>query len=77
MLLSIQSLLCDPFTKVNKKTLNIQIPFAIDQFLISVRKVCMEPELGRLYDQDRPRFDALARHWTKKYAMMDEISFDE
>lgn len=35
----------------------------------------MEPLLGRLYDYDRARFDALARHWTKKYAMMNEISF--
>lgn len=36
----------------------------------------MEPELGRLYDADRPRFDALARDWTNKYAMMDQITFD-
>ncbi len=36
----------------------------------------MEPELGRLYDEDRQRFDALARHWTKKYAMMNEITFE-
>lgn len=37
----------------------------------------MEPELGRLYDHDRPRFDALAREWTKKYAMMEVIDLDE
>ncbi|XP_037050086.1 uncharacterized protein LOC119084271 [Bradysia coprophila] len=53
VLLSIQSLLGDPYTRE-----------------------CMEPELGRLYDNDRRRFDALARHWTKKYAMMDKITFD-
>jgi len=54
ILLSIQSILCDPYTKV-----------------------CMEPELGRLYDHDRPRFDALARHWTKKYAMTEVFRFDD
>ncbi|KAG4071320.1 hypothetical protein HA402_004024 [Bradysia odoriphaga] len=53
VLLSIQSLLGDPFTQE-----------------------CVEPELGRLYDNDRRRFDALARHWTKKYAMMGKITFD-
>lgn len=31
----------------------------------------MEPELGRIYDNDRPRFEALARRWTWKYAMFE------
>lgn len=34
----------------------------------------MEPELGRLYEHDRPKFDALARHWTKKYAMIGQVN---
>lgn len=33
----------------------------------------MEPELGRLYEQDRPRFEALARRFTYKYAMFEVI----
>ncbi|KAJ6648993.1 Ubiquitin-conjugating enzyme E2-17 kDa [Pseudolycoriella hygida] len=36
-------------------------------------KVCMEPELGRLYDENRPMFNALARDWTQKYAMSGTI----
>lgn len=33
----------------------------------------MEPELGRLYDHDRQKFEALARRWTWKYAMFEVI----
>lgn len=33
----------------------------------------MEPELGRMYDSDRLRFEALARRWTWKYAMIEAI----
>lgn len=33
----------------------------------------MEPILGQLYDQDRPRFEALARRWTWKYSMFEVI----
>lgn len=62
LLLSIQNLLCDPFTEAT----NVEV---------CIQKVYMEPQLGRLYEQHRPRYDALVRHWTKKYAMMDEISF--
>ncbi|XP_031623155.1 uncharacterized protein LOC116340684 [Contarinia nasturtii] len=50
LLLSVQSLLTDPFTEI-----------------------CMEPELGRLYEQDRSRFEALARRFTWKYAMQEVI----
>lgn len=31
----------------------------------------MEPELGRIYDTERPKFEALAKHWTWKYAMFE------
>ncbi|GAB0095921.1 Ubiquitin-conjugating enzyme E2 [Sergentomyia squamirostris] len=50
ILLSVQSLLTDPFTEI-----------------------CMEPALGRLYDADRSRFEALARNWTWKYAMHEIV----
>ncbi|CAH4030564.1 uncharacterized protein LOC123712740 [Pieris brassicae] len=52
VLISIQSLLTDPYTNV-----------------------CMEPELGEMYVQDRPKFEALARQWTWKYAMLDVLPF--
>uniref|UniRef100_A0A6M2DXK6 E2 ubiquitin-conjugating enzyme n=1 Tax=Xenopsylla cheopis TaxID=163159 RepID=A0A6M2DXK6_XENCH len=48
VLLSIQSLLTDPYTEV-----------------------CMEPLLGKMYQEDRQKFDQLARQWTWKYAMND------
>uniref|UniRef100_A0A1L8DT91 E2 ubiquitin-conjugating enzyme n=1 Tax=Nyssomyia neivai TaxID=330878 RepID=A0A1L8DT91_9DIPT len=50
ILLSVQSLLTDPFTEI-----------------------CMEPALGRLYEGDRSKFEALARNWTWKYAMHEVI----
>ncbi|XP_050077895.1 uncharacterized protein LOC126564823 [Anopheles maculipalpis] len=50
LLLSVQSLLTDPFTQI-----------------------CMEPELGRMYENDRPKFEALARRWTWKYAMYEVL----
>ncbi|XP_059614415.1 uncharacterized protein LOC132260371 [Phlebotomus argentipes] len=50
ILLSVQSLLTDPFTEI-----------------------CMEPSLGRLYETDRSKFEALARNWTWKYAMHEVI----
>lgn len=34
----------------------------------------MEPELGQMYDHDRPRFEALARRFTWKYAMHEVIT---
>ncbi|KAJ0174204.1 hypothetical protein K1T71_010350 [Dendrolimus kikuchii] len=48
VLISIQSLLTDPYTAV-----------------------CMEPEVGEMYARDRPRFEAVARRWTWRYAMQD------
>jgi len=48
VLISIQSLLTDPFTKV-----------------------CMEPEVGHLYEHNKKMFDSVARKWTYSYAMCD------
>lgn len=31
----------------------------------------MEPELGRMYDSERTKFEALARSWTWKFAMYE------
>ncbi|XP_055838601.1 uncharacterized protein LOC129906733 [Episyrphus balteatus] len=50
LLLSVQSLLTDPFTEV-----------------------CMEPQLGHMYEHDRRRFENLARSWTWQYAMFEVI----
>ncbi|XP_052854001.1 uncharacterized protein LOC128263211 [Drosophila gunungcola] len=48
VLLSVQSLLTDPYTEV-----------------------CMEPELGYIYEHERDRFEQLVRSWTWKYAMFE------
>lgn len=53
VLLSIQSLLTDPYTRV-----------------------CMEPAVGRLYTQNRDKFEKLAKLWTWKYACHDYLSTD-
>ncbi|TMW42544.1 hypothetical protein DOY81_012379 [Sarcophaga bullata] len=50
VLLSVQSLLTDPYTEV-----------------------CMEPDLGYMYENNRSRFESLARSWTWKYAMFELI----
>ncbi|XP_042227826.1 uncharacterized protein LOC121870120 isoform X2 [Homarus americanus] len=50
VLISIQSLLTDPYTKV-----------------------CMEPEIGRLYDTDKKQFECVATSWTWKHAMHDAL----
>nr|XP_017094967.2 uncharacterized protein LOC108124001 [Drosophila bipectinata] len=51
VLLSVQSLLTDPYTEV-----------------------CMEPELGYIYEHERERFEQLVRSWTWKYAMSELIA---
>lgn len=51
LLLSIQSILTDPFTNI-----------------------CMEPQIGRLYEMEKEKFNALARSWTWKYAMTEVIN---
>lgn len=48
LLLSVQSLLTDPFTDI-----------------------CMEPAIGKLYENENEKFNALARRWTWKYAMTE------
>lgn len=47
------------------------------QILISIQSlltdpychVCMEPEVGRLYQENRSTFDGIARLWTMRFAM--------
>jgi len=48
VLLSIQSLLTDPYTHI-----------------------CMEPQIGQLYNTDRETFDSIARQWCHRFAMHD------
>lgn len=50
VLISIQSLLTDPYTKV-----------------------CMEPEIGRLYESNKYKFECIARDWTYLHAMHDGL----
>ncbi|KAK4320247.1 hypothetical protein Pmani_008858 [Petrolisthes manimaculis] len=50
VLISIQSLLTDPYTKV-----------------------CMEPDIGRLYEKDKRQFECVARSWTWKHGMHDAL----
>ncbi|XP_071957937.1 uncharacterized protein [Antedon mediterranea] len=54
VLISVQSLLTDPFTKV-----------------------CMEPTIGALYENNREEFNRIAQDWTWRYAMMDMVRPDE
>ena len=51
VLISIQSLLTDPYCEV-----------------------CMEPEIGYLYKENRKAFDAVARSWTWRFAMLDVLT---
>lgn len=53
LLLSVQSLLTDPFTSI-----------------------CMEPKIGRIYEHERAKFNALAQFWTWKYAMTEVLPTD-
>lgn len=50
LLLSVQSLLTDPYSEV-----------------------CMEPQIGRIYEHENSKFNALARRWTWKYAMIEVL----
>ncbi|XP_008545133.1 uncharacterized protein LOC103569550 isoform X2 [Microplitis demolitor] len=58
---------------------NWSLALTISKVLISVQslltdpycQVCMEPELGDMYTNDRERFEEVARAWTWKYAMHD------
>ncbi|XP_018330336.1 uncharacterized protein LOC108740507 isoform X2 [Agrilus planipennis] len=55
ILLSIQSLLTDPFCDVS----------------LGLLQICMEPEIAEMYEKDRDGFEEQARMWTWKYAMHD------
>ncbi|KAK7070003.1 hypothetical protein SK128_024404 [Halocaridina rubra] len=50
VLISIQSLLTDPYTKV-----------------------CMEPDIGKLYENNKNLFERVARSWTHQHAMHDGL----
>ncbi|XP_014238394.1 uncharacterized protein LOC106660075 [Trichogramma pretiosum] len=55
---------------------NWSLALTISKVLISVQslltdpycQVCMEPELGEMYMNDRTRFEQIARAWTRRYA---------
>lgn len=57
------------------------ISITISKLLLSVQslltdpysEICMEPEIGRLYEQEISKFTALARRWTWKYAMIEVL----
>ncbi|XP_043278641.1 uncharacterized protein morgue [Venturia canescens] len=61
---------------------NWSLALTISKVLISVQslltdpycQVCMEPELGEMYMNDRERFEEVARAWTWKYAMHDVVT---
>ncbi|KZC11577.1 PREDICTED: uncharacterized protein LOC107189723 [Dufourea novaeangliae] len=61
---------------------NWSLALTISKVLISVQslltdpycQVCMEPELGQMYLNDRERFDEIARTWTWRYAMHDVVT---
>ncbi|CRL04719.1 CLUMA_CG017779, isoform A [Clunio marinus] len=62
---------------------NWSISITISKLLLSVQslltdpysEICMEPEIGRLYEQEISKFNALARRWTWKYAMIEVLPF--
>lgn len=80
LLLSVQSLLTDPFTEVLKHLREIAIAMILMLlffcFVHRLRhlQICMEPLVGRLYAEDRSKFNALARSWTRKYAMLESLA---
>ncbi|XP_076760608.1 modifier of rpr and grim, ubiquitously expressed [Xylocopa sonorina] len=61
---------------------NWSLALTISKVLISVQslltdpycQVCMEPELGEMYINDREKFDEIARAWTWRYAMHDVVT---
>ncbi|XP_076670205.1 modifier of rpr and grim, ubiquitously expressed isoform X1 [Andrena cerasifolii] len=61
---------------------NWSLALTLSKVLISVQslltdpycQVCMEPEVGEMYLNDRERFDEIARAWTWKYAMHDVMT---
>ncbi|XP_051171238.1 uncharacterized protein LOC127288057 [Leptopilina boulardi] len=61
---------------------NWSLALTISKVLISVQslltdpycQVCMEPELGEMYMNDKEKFEEVARLWTWKYAIHDVIT---
>ncbi|XP_020291808.1 uncharacterized protein LOC109858705 [Pseudomyrmex gracilis] len=61
---------------------NWSLALTIAKVLISVQslltdpycQVCMEPELGDMYVNDREKFEEVARAWTWRYAMHDVVT---
>ncbi|GIY53967.1 ubiquitin-conjugating enzyme E2 5A [Caerostris darwini] len=61
---------------------NWSLILTISKILISIQSlltdpychVCMEPEIGRLYQENRPAFDGIARLWTMRFAMLNKRS---
>ncbi|XP_034935370.1 uncharacterized protein morgue [Chelonus insularis] len=64
---------------------NWSLALTISKVLISVQSlltdpychICMEPELGRMYTNNRERFEEVARAWTWKYAMHDVVTWSQ
>ncbi|XP_076370997.1 uncharacterized protein LOC143256957 isoform X2 [Tachypleus tridentatus] len=63
-------------------THNWSLALTISKVLISIQSlltdpychVCMEPEVGKLYTEDRKMFERTARLWTVKYAMHNRLA---
>uniref|UniRef100_A0A1B6C8V9 E2 ubiquitin-conjugating enzyme n=2 Tax=Clastoptera arizonana TaxID=38151 RepID=A0A1B6C8V9_9HEMI len=63
-------------------THNWSIALTISKVLISIQslltdpfcQICMEPAVGKLYLENRSNFEAIARCWTRKYAMHDILA---
>jgi len=61
---------------------NWSLVLTISKIIISIQSlltdpycgICMEPEVGRLYQEDRTKYEDIARAWTWKYAMHDALS---
>lgn len=61
---------------------NWSLALTLDKLLISVQSlltdpyttVCMEPSIGALYNDDRDKFEELAKLWTWKFACHDYLS---
>lgn len=68
LLISIQSLLTDPFCDV--RLFKNSITYCLFFF---VYQVCMEPEIGKLYLKNRDAFEDQAKMWTVYYAMHDML----
>lgn len=58
---------------------NWSLALTLSKILLSIQSLltdpspdaCMEPEIGRLYLEDRAVYDCMAQMWTWKYAMID------